>query len=133
MADWGYENGHFEAGKSPVILLVEDEMIIAFDMADQLASAGFDVDGPYPSNSKALSALENGKPDVAILDVQLTDGDVYPVADRLREMSIPIVFHSGHADPAELSRDYPRAVVCTKPCPAGRLEEAVRQVMSALA
>ncbi|WP_066558940.1 response regulator [Croceicoccus bisphenolivorans] len=133
MADWGYEKGHFEPGESPVLLLVEDEMIIAFDIADQMMSAGFQVDGPYPSNVKALAALDTGKPHVAILDVQLADGDVYPVATRLRELNIPIVFHSGHADPGQLNLEYPDAIVCTKPCSSGRLEDAVRSVMTATA
>jgi len=129
MADCGYEKRGFEAGNSPVILLVEDEMIIAFDIADQMALAGFTVDGPYPSNVKALAAIGAAKPDVAILDVQLTDGDVYPVATKLREMSIPIVFHSGHADPSQLKLEYPDSVVCTKPCSTGMLENAVRSVI----
>ncbi|MBS7669121.1 response regulator [Croceicoccus gelatinilyticus] len=132
MADWGYEKTDFEAaGATPIVLLVEDEMIIAFDMADQLACSGFTVDGPYPSNAKALAALNGDKPNVAILDVQLTDGDVYPVADKLRDLGVPIVFHSGHADPQELRRDYPEAIVCTKPCPNGQLEDAIRQVLQA--
>ncbi len=129
MADWGYEETGYEAGTSRVVLLVEDEMIIAFDIADQLTAAGFEVNGPHPSNIKALGAIETAKPDVAILDVQLLDGDVYPVARRLREMQVPIVFHSGHADPAQLMAEYPNAVVCTKPCSAGRLESAVRSVI----
>ncbi|RVQ65546.1 response regulator [Croceicoccus ponticola] len=110
-------------------MLVEDEMIIAFDIADQLISSGFDINGPHPSNVKALSAIEVARPDVAILDVQLADGDVYPVATRLYEMNVPIVFHSGHADPGQLKLQFPGAVVCTKPCSAGRLESAVRSVM----
>lgn len=134
MADWGYEKADFAAaGGNPVVLLVEDEMIIAFDMADQLSYSGFIVDGPYPSNAKALAALDGDRPNVAILDVQLTDGDVYPVANKLRDMGVPIVFHSGHADPQELRIDYPEAIVCTKPCPSGQLEAAVRQVLGAIA
>jgi len=129
MADWGQEEMVQGAGTSPMVLLVEDEMIIAFDIADQLMAAGYEVDGPHPSNVKALGAIEGKRPDVAILDVQLADGDVYPVAMRLRDMNVPIVFHSGHADPGQLMAEYPNAVVCTKPCSAGRLESAVRSVI----
>lgn len=129
MADWGYQEAMNAAATSPVVLLVEDEMIIAFDIADQLEAAGYEVNGPHPSNTKALGAIEAVRPDVAILDVQLSDGDVYPVAARLREMDVPIVFHSGHADPGQLMAEYPNAVVCTKPCSAGRLESAVRSVI----
>lgn len=131
MADWTYEADDFEPGGGPIVLLVEDEMIIAFDMADQLTSAGFTVDGPFPSTVKALAALSSGKPDVAILDVQLADGHVYPFAARLREMGVPIVFHSGHAAPEDLICDYPHAFVCTKPCPGDKLVTAVRGALKA--
>lgn len=125
------DNGHdMREQAAPVVMLVEDEMIIAFDIADQMEMAGFVVYGPYPSNAKALAALEQVRPQVAILDVQLTDGDVYPVAARLSELAIPIVFHSGHADPQMLRQHYPGAQVCTKPCSSGRLEDAVRSALT---
>lgn len=129
MADWGYEHGKFEPDDGPVVLLVEDEMIIAFDIADQLTRAGFHVDGPYPSNAKALAAIGSGRPDAAILDVQLADGDAYPVAAQLCAMGVPIVFHSGHAHPDDLCTRYPEALVCSKPCPDGRLEAALRSLI----
>ena len=133
MADWGYEAGHFEPDRGPVVLLVEDEMIVAFDIADQLTCAGYLIDGPYPSIARALSALAMARPDVAILDVQLIDGEVYPVADRLCAIGVPIVFHSCHAMPADLYASYPGSAVCMKPCRGGRLEQAVRTVLSAIA
>lgn len=119
-----------EQAATPIVMLVEDEMIIAFDIANQMETLGFTVDGPYPSNAKALAALDERRPQVAILDVQLTDGDVYPVAARLRELEVPIVFHSGHADPQMLRQNYPGAQVCTKPCSSGRLEDAVRSALN---
>lgn len=130
MADGNDAHDVRERADTPVVMLVEDEMIIAFDIADQMEMAGFVVDGPYPSNAKALAALNDKRPHVAILDVQLTDGDVYPVAARLSEMHVPIVFHSGHADPNMLRQHYPGAQVCTKPCSSGRLEDAVRSALT---
>lgn len=129
MKDCRMQGGQFDNDGSCVVLLVEDEMIIAFDIADQMECAGFAVDGPYPSNVKALAALESSRPHVAILDVQLADGDVYPVAIKLREMNVPIVFHSGHADPDQLRVEFPNAIVCTKPCSSARLESAVRSAI----
>ncbi|WP_236672207.1 response regulator [Croceicoccus sp. YJ47] len=114
---------------SPYILLVEDEMIIAFDLVDRLEDCGFTVDGPHPSIVRALAAIETRVPDGAVLDVQLTDGVVFPVADRLRDMAVPFVFHSGHASPEELQERYPRADVCTKPCPIGTLESRLQKLV----
>jgi DNA-binding response OmpR family regulator len=112
-----------------MILLVEDEMIIAFDLTDRLEDGGFQVDGPYPSVERALGAIERRRPDGAVLDVQLTDGPVFPVADRLTELGVPIVFHSGHANPEDLRGRYPSANVCTKPCPIGTLEDRLRELV----
>lgn len=108
------------------ILLVEDEMIIAFDLCDRLEEGGFVVDGPYPSVKRALNAIESNVPDAAILDVQLTDGSVYPVADRLQELGVPLLFHSGHVDPQELQKAYPGAAICAKPCRNGTIEKNLR-------
>jgi len=130
MVEWGKEDTDPPAGESQVVLLVEDEMIIAFDMADQLTDAGFEVDGPYPSNAKALEAIRARRPDVAILDMQLTDGDVFPVARELKSLDVPIVFHSGHANPADLKTEFPSAIVCTKPCPNAKLQSAVLSVVA---
>ncbi len=118
-----------ECRKRPVILLVEDEMIIAFDLCDRLEECGFEVDGPYPSVARAMTALGALRPQAAILDVQLTDGDVMPLADQLAEMKIPIIFHSGHAKPEFLKQRYPEAAVCAKPCSAGMLEDSLRAML----
>lgn len=118
-----------ECKERPVILLVEDEMIIAFDLCDRLEDSGYKVDGPYPSVARALDAINCTKPEAAILDVQLTDGDVLPVADRLVEMQVPIIFHSGHARPETLKSRYPNATVCAKPCAVGKLEDSLRDVL----
>lgn len=98
------------------VLLVEDEIFVAMDIQMTLEDEGWSVAGPFPSTAEALSYLESNSPTCAILDVRLTDGDVFPVADRLRETNVPFVFHSGHADGRELERDYPHSAFCQKPC-----------------
>ncbi len=118
-----------ECRERPVILLVEDEMIIAFDLHDRLADCGYEVDGPYPSVARAMSAIGEVRPEAAILDVQLTDGDVMPLADRLAEMNVPIIFHSGHAKPEFLKQRYPDAAICAKPCSVGTLEDSLRNML----
>ena len=53
------------------VLVVEDEAIVAIDIADQLTEAGFLVVGPAPSVAKALKLIEDVGCDVAVLDVNL--------------------------------------------------------------
>ncbi|MGQ8632029.1 response regulator [Agrobacterium sp. DKPNP3] len=98
------------------VLLVEDEMFVALDIQMTLEDEGWEVLGPFASTREALEFLEAHTVDCAILDVRLTDGEVFPVADRLTDSGIPFVFHSAHANPAKLEQDYPQALVCQKPC-----------------
>ena len=42
------------------VLVVEDEAIVAIDIADQLTEAGFLVVGPAPSVAKALKLIVGG-------------------------------------------------------------------------
>ena len=43
------------------VLVVEDEPLIAFDVADHLREAGFEVIGPAASVSAALKLLESAR------------------------------------------------------------------------
>jgi DNA-binding response OmpR family regulator len=76
------------------VLLVEDEAIVAIDIADQLTEAGFLVVGPAPSVAKALKLIEEVGCDVAVLDVNLRNETVEPVARELRSRSLPFLFLS---------------------------------------
>ncbi|MCB2080035.1 MAG: response regulator [Novosphingobium sp.] len=111
------------------VLLLEDEILVALDIEDIVGEIGHAVDGPHVSVEQGLQALENGMPDCAILDVQLKDGEVYPVADKLHEAGVPIIFHSGHADAPTLRERYPGALVCGKPCAPSTLQQSLRQAL----
>jgi two-component system, response regulator PdtaR len=114
----------------PKILVVEDEFIIALDLSETVQDLGYELEGPFEANREAFEALEDeGLPDAAILDVFTADGEVYPLADRLVEAGVPIVFHSGHVTPDEVRARYPDAVACAKPCPPDRLIGALQEAV----
>ncbi|NTJ43905.1 response regulator [Agrobacterium larrymoorei] len=98
------------------VLLVEDSIFVAIDLQMSLEDAGWIVAGPYASIATASAYLQNNLPSCAILDVNLIDGEVFAVADTLARANVPFVFHSGHADGAELAGRYPTAAFCPKPC-----------------
>jgi DNA-binding NarL/FixJ family response regulator len=54
-------------GRRPVILLAEDEAIIAIELADSLQADGFDVAGPFATCADAEKWLKTAVPDAAIL------------------------------------------------------------------
>ena len=113
------------------VLVAEDELIIGVDLCDTVEEAGFEVDGPYESASSAIDSLERRTPDLAILDIRLDDGEVFPLADRLMAANVPVIFHSGEVSPTEVSGRYPRAHALAKPCPPNQIIETMREALAA--
>ena len=111
----------------PKVLVVEDEFIIALDLSETVQDLGYELEGPFEGKEAAIEAIEEGMPDLAILDVFTADGEVYPLADKLVEAGVPIVFHSGHVTPDEVRARYPEAQACAKPCPPDRLIGALQE------
>src|SRR5690348_4333048 len=61
------------------ILIVEDEYLIAQDMADDVRQLGFDVVGPVGRLGEAIDLVDtNSEIDAAFLDVNLNGEHVYP-------------------------------------------------------
>ena len=80
------------------VLVVEDDALIALDIARELTDAGLEVVGPATSVAKALSLIGERGCDVAVLDVNLGHNETSePVARELRIRSTPFVVLSGYA------------------------------------
>ncbi|WP_435167100.1 response regulator [Falsirhodobacter sp. 1013] len=111
------------------VFLVEDELLVAMEIQDLIEEAGLTADGPYPTIEKAGKALQEANPACAILDVRLRDGEVFPVADVLRDSGVPLIFHSGHAVAEDILKRYPTATFCEKPCTPSQILRAVASLM----
>ena len=86
------------------------------DLVDLVEHSGGEVYGPCSSVTACLASLENSTPDAAILDVNLIDGDVTPVLQRLLEEGIPVVVNTGTKIPDEVEgADVPVFIKPTKP------------------
>lgn len=80
-----------------LVLVVEDEFLIAWDLEQVLERHGWRVLGPAGTVARALRLLEGGeRPDVALLDVNLRGEMVTPVAERLRALGVPFVVASAY-------------------------------------
>jgi DNA-binding response OmpR family regulator len=107
------------------VLVVEDDFLIAIDIGQQLANAGFEVVGPASSVAGALNLVAEAGCDVAILNVKLGDETSEPIARKLEAAGKPFVVLSGY--PTErLPPLFNGATVLTKPCPTADLLAAVR-------
>ncbi len=98
------------------ILLAEDEIFVSMALEDALTSEGAEVVGPVMSLAAGIELMDSGvEVDGAILDVNLGDALVFPLAEMLRERGVPIIFHTALGTRVEFGRDYPDAAVCVKP------------------
>jgi DNA-binding NtrC family response regulator len=108
------------------LLVVEDEYIVAADLAMRLEDAGADVVGPAGSVKEALSCLhaDGERLDGAVLDVNLGGERVYPVADELIARGVPFVLTTGY-DASAIDSAYAGVPRCEKPVDPAALVRAL--------
>lgn len=75
------------------ILIVEDEYLLADDLAQHFGGIGAQVLGPVPDVERARPLVPLA--DAAILDINVADGPIFPIADELFLLGTPFVFFSG--------------------------------------
>ena len=78
------------------VLLVEDEVMVAWVLEDMLAELGCTVVGPAARVDQALAMIEAEAVDAVVLDVNLNGERSYPVADALAARGVPFVFSTGY-------------------------------------
>ena len=113
-----------------LVLVAEDEPFIALDVALAIEDAGGQVVGPAASVREALALIAARPVAAAILDVNLMDGDITPVADILIRAGIPMILQTGIGLPPLLLARFPGLQVQIKPCVAAVL---VRQLVVLIA
>jgi CheY-like chemotaxis protein len=104
------------------ILVVEDEPIVAFDIAYLLEYVGAHV-VTSPSLRGALPLVEADHWSAAVLDYLLDDGDSTSICERLKERGIPFLLYTGSnlskgpcRDGVYLSKPAPAALLVRRPC-----------------
>ncbi|MCF6114343.1 response regulator [Mesorhizobium muleiense] len=78
------------------ILIVEDDWVLAGDLARYFGNMGAVVLGPAATVEHASMHTEVAE--AAILDVNLNGRRVFPIADELMRRGVPFVFFSGDED-----------------------------------
>ena len=79
------------------ILIVEDEPMIAMDVAQAFERAGATTSVTSTLHN-ALILVEDEKLSAAVLDHILSDGESSPLCKRLEERGLPFVVYSGIGD-----------------------------------
>ncbi len=96
------------------ILIVEDEPLIADDIAFLLEDEGYDVVGKAIDTQEAVSIIESKQPDIILLDISLEndDEDGIDLANKInKDYQIPFIFITSHSDKLTINR-----VKKTNPC-----------------
>ena len=88
------------------ILIVEDEAVVAADLAGKLERAGYRLIGTAPKGEQAIELAKIETPDLVLMDIRLAGSlDGVETADRLRAfLNIPIVYLTAHSDAETLKR-----------------------------
>jgi CheY-like chemotaxis protein len=90
----------------PRILIVEDEGVVAADIAMSLRSMGYEVAATAATAGEALSLAGSERPDIVLMDIMLGGGpDGIEAAEKIRsELDIPVIFVTAFADDETLDR-----------------------------
>jgi two-component system, response regulator PdtaR len=99
--------------RGSLILVVEDDPLIALDLKATLEHAGVVVLGPAGRVRDAMLLAEKSLPVAAVLDVRLEVGTSLPLAKWLAERDIPFLFQT--SDPTLIDAAYSTAPVLRKP------------------
>lgn len=86
------------------ILVAEDEGLVALEIETFLAGAGHDVVGTVAGRADALALARTERPDLALVDVRLANGDSgLDLAADLAALGVPVLLVTGNC-PRELGR-----------------------------
>ena len=113
------------------VLVAEDQIFIALDLALAIEDAGGEVVGPAATVADALDLLATMAVGAAILDVDLIDGDCSAVAEVLASRHIPTIVQTGQALPPGLAARFPDLIVHAKPYKASRLVAQLEAMIDA--
>ena len=113
----------------PLVLIAEDEAIIAIELEDSLRGAGFDVAGPFVTCGQAEAWLKSNEPDAAILDHGLKDGPCDALVRDLSRRGVAIIVFTGHDAPPHPAGEVSTATWVTKPIAFPALLRQLRRQM----
>jgi len=123
------ENWTMDQSDRRLVLIVEDEAIIAVNLQDEFQDAGFKVAGPFTTCGAALEWLGNATPHAAVLDSMLSDGACRDIARDLSRRNVPFLVYSGHRSDDALRAEFPTVTWIEKPAPPAALIEACQSLI----
>jgi len=116
------------------VLIVEDELLVAWHLESLAREQDLDVCGLVPDGDGAIEQAIDLDVDLVLMDIRLAGRmDGIEAARRIRDQrDTPIIFITAHGDPAtraHIEKVLPGTPVLTKPITAVSLKDAIASVM----
>ncbi len=85
------------------VLIVEDEVLVAENLAEDLKDFGFDVTGIAISSDECFAELDKAIPDIVLMDIQI-QGDLSGIeVARQIDPAIGVIFLTSNTDPYSMN------------------------------
>ena len=88
------------------VMLVEDEVIVAWDIAETVKRLGYTIVGTADTAEQAIRLAETAEPDLILMDIRLNGSpDGIEAARVIRERTgLGVIYLTAHADLATMER-----------------------------
>lgn len=114
------------------VLIIEDEPLIAMDIAQIVQDLGHTVCGTAARKDEALTVARATEPGLVLADIQLKEGDsgIEAVQEILQSIDVPVIFVTGFPERLLTGEGLEPAFLVTKPFDAETLKTAIGQALS---
>ena len=113
------------------VLVIEDEAVIALDVADIVRNAGHQVVGIAATEKTAIELAKQHSPHLVLADIQLrgSDSGISAVNQIMKSMSVPVIFVTGYPERLLTGKQVEPAFVISKPFDPDLLRAAIAQAL----
>ena len=117
------------------ILVIEDEAVIALDVADIVRNAGHQVVGIAATEKTAVELARQHSPHLVLADIQLrgSDSGIAAVNQIMQSMNVPVIFVTGYPERLLTGKRVEPAFVISKPFDPDLLRAAIAQALDTVA
>jgi two-component sensor histidine kinase/ActR/RegA family two-component response regulator len=111
-----------DKGQRKTLMIVEDEILVAMTLRDELEGAGYHVLDLTDRHEQAVAVARKSAPDLALVNIQLGGrDDGIELAKRLKALNIPVLLISGQVSRAQSAKT---VAIASMPKPYSALEMA---------
>jgi CheY-like chemotaxis protein len=113
------------------VLVIEDEAVIALDVADIVRNAGHEVVGIAATEKAAVELARKHAPHLVLADIQLrgADSGISAVKEIMQSMTVPVIFVTGYPERLLTGAQIEPAFVISKPFDPDLLRAAIAQAL----